>query len=63
MAAVGGPLTVAALAAALGAVVEGDAEQTLTDVRGLTDAGPTHLSFFANRRYATQLRETRAGAV
>ena len=36
---------------------------SLSDVRTLADAGPDHLSFLANRRYARQLKTTNAGAV
>lgn len=56
-------LTVAALAEALGGAVEGDGAHVLTGVRGLADAGPEHLSFLSNRRYARQLATTRAGCV
>ena len=58
-----GPFSVAALAAALGGEPEGDLERSLVDVRGLADAGPEHLSFLSNPRYAPQLATTRAGAV
>lgn len=55
--------TVAELANRLGGTVEGDGERRLIDVRGLAEAGPEHLSFLANRRYARQLADSRAGAV
>lgn len=55
--------TVAELAETLGGEVEGDAGARLIDVRGLDDAGPEHLSFLANPRYAPKLATTRAGAV
>lgn len=58
-----GPFTVSALAEALGGAVEGDGHASLRGVRGLADAGPEHLSFLANRRYAAQLAGCRAGAV
>ena len=58
-----GPFTVAALAEALGGAVEGDGARRLSGVRGLGDAGPEHLSFLANRRYAAQLEGCSAGAV
>lgn len=59
----GGPFTVAVLAERLGGAVEGDGDRELSDVRGLGDAGPEHLSFLANRKYVRQLEESRAGAV
>ncbi len=55
--------TVADLADALGGTVEGAGARALTGVRGLADAGPEHLSFLANRRYAARLATTRAGCV
>lgn len=58
-----GPFTAAELAAALGAEVEGDPEVRLVDVRGLSDAGPEHLSFFANPKFSRDLAATGAGAV
>lgn len=57
------PFSVAELALALGGVVEGEAGRALVDVRGLAEAGPEHLSFLSNRRYARALAGTRAGAV
>jgi len=58
-----GPFTAAELAERLGGTVEGDGEVRLADVRGLEDAGPEHLSFLANPKFARQLATTRAGAV
>lgn len=55
--------TVARVAAALGGEVVGDGDHPLEDVRGLAEAGPEHLSFLSNRRYARELARTRAGAV
>jgi UDP-3-O-[3-hydroxymyristoyl] glucosamine N-acyltransferase len=60
-----GPFTLADIAKATGAeLVPGgtSGETLLEDVRTLTDAGPRHLSFFNNRKYADQLKATRAGA-
>lgn len=51
------------LARALGGVVVGDPDLPLTDVCGLADAGPSHLSFLANARYRRLLDTTQAGAV
>jgi UDP-3-O-[3-hydroxymyristoyl] glucosamine N-acyltransferase len=58
-----GPYSAAEIAEHLGGKVEGAAETRLTDVRALSDAGPEHLSFLANPRYAKQLGASRAGAV
>lgn len=55
--------TVAALAAFVGGVVEGDADRVITGVRGLEEAGPDEVSFLANRRYARLFAATRAGCV
>jgi len=60
---IAGPFTVTELAARLGGEVEGDGTRALDDVRGLAEAGPAHLSFLSNRKYARQLKTTRAGAV
>src|SRR5262245_38340606 len=60
-----GPFTLAEIAKATGAELAPGgipAETLLEDVRTLTDAGPRHLSFFNNRKYADQLKATRAGA-
>ncbi|MFZ5475633.1 MAG: UDP-3-O-(3-hydroxymyristoyl)glucosamine N-acyltransferase [Myxococcota bacterium] len=56
-------LRVADLARHVGGVVEGDGDRVVTGVRGLEDAGPEHVSFLANRRYARRMKDTRAGAV
>lgn len=56
-------MRLAELAAAVGGVVDGDPELELSGVAGLEEAGPTQLSFLANRRYAALFRTTRAGAV
>lgn len=58
-----GPFTVAELARRLGGEVEGDGGCALSDVRGLDEAGPEHLSFLSNRRYVRRLAGSRAGAV
>ena len=60
-----GPFTLADIAKATGAeLVPGtaSADTLLADVRTLTDAGPRDLTFFNNRKYADQLKATRAGA-
>lgn len=58
-----GPFTAAEIAERLGGEVDGDGAIELTDVRGLAEAGPEHLSFLSNRKYYRQLKTTRAGAV
>lgn len=57
------PSTAAQLAALIGATVEGDGERSVRGPAGLREAGPEHVSFLANPRYAPQLAETRAGTV
>ncbi len=56
-------MKLAEVAARLGAVVDGDAEREIVGVAGLEEAGPEHLSFLANRRYASLFKASRAGAV
>ena len=51
------------LAAAVGGGVEGDGALQILGVAGLEEAGPSHLSFLANRRYASLFRKSGAGAV
>lgn len=59
-----GPFTLAELAAATGAeVAEGsDPRRLLRDVAPLSAAGPEHLSFLDNRKYADSFGASRAGA-
>lgn len=58
-----GPFSLAEVARAVGAeLASGVAAHTMIeDVRTLTDAGPRDISFFNNRKYAEQLKGTRAG--
>jgi UDP-3-O-[3-hydroxymyristoyl] glucosamine N-acyltransferase len=60
-----GPHSLAAVAAAAGGTIEAGVEPTLslTGVAPLQAAGPTELSWLDNKRYASLLTETRAGAV
>ena len=51
------------LAAALGCAPEGGADVEITGVRGLEQAGPGHLTFLANPKYAPKLKLTQASAV
>lgn len=51
------------LASKLGAELRGDAELEVTGVKGIEEAGPTEVTFVANRRYTALARTTRAAAV
>ena len=57
------------LAASLGCPIEGcrkthdSADIEITGVRGLEDAGPGHITFLANPKYALKLKNTQASAV
>ena len=51
------------LADRLGCRLEGDGDAEITRVTGIESAGPSDLTFFANPKYASELRATRAGAV
>jgi UDP-3-O-[3-hydroxymyristoyl] glucosamine N-acyltransferase len=59
-----GPFTVADLARLTGAEIggAGRAELSLEDVAPLDAAGPAHLTFLANPKYATALGQSNAGA-
>jgi len=47
----------------LGCRLEGDGELEITGVAGMEHAGPRHLTFLANAKYAPKVRHTKAGAV
>lgn len=51
------------LSARFGLELRGDGEHRVDGVGTLADAGPSQLTFLANRAYAPQLPSTRAGAV
>lgn len=51
------------LAAQLGVAYDGNGDHELGGVATLARAGPQQLSFFANRRYRSQLADSSAGAV
>lgn len=53
----------AELARALGAELRGDPDLDITGVAGIEDAGPGHLTFVANPKYAALARTTRATAI
>jgi UDP-3-O-[3-hydroxymyristoyl] glucosamine N-acyltransferase len=59
-----GPFSLADIAKATGAELPpgADPSRTIEDVRTLADSGPSDISFFNNRKYAEQLKATRAGA-
>ena len=60
-----GPFTLADVAAATGAEVQGEAslaDRIVDGVVPLSEAGPGQLSFFENRKYLPQLLTTQAGA-
>ena len=51
------------LAQRLGAVLHGDAELEIHGVAGMEHAGPGHLTFLANPKYAPKVKNTRASAI
>jgi UDP-3-O-[3-hydroxymyristoyl] glucosamine N-acyltransferase len=51
------------IAGALGCSLVGDAELEITGVIGMEHAGPSHLTFLANPKYAHKVKHTRAGAI
>ena len=58
-----GSHTLGELAERLGGRIEGDPSTVVTGVAPLETAGPSDLSFLANRKYLDQARTTRAAAV
>ena len=51
------------IASTLGARLEGDAELEITGVAGIEGAGPGHITFVSNPKYAAAARTTKASAV
>jgi UDP-3-O-[3-hydroxymyristoyl] glucosamine N-acyltransferase len=51
------------IAARLNCRLEGPGDLEITGVAGMDDAGPSQLTFLANRKYRAKLRTTRAAAV
>jgi UDP-3-O-[3-hydroxymyristoyl] glucosamine N-acyltransferase len=51
------------LAAALGCELVGDGEIEITGVCGMEQAGPSHLTFLANSKYASKVKVSKAGAI
>jgi UDP-3-O-[3-hydroxymyristoyl] glucosamine N-acyltransferase len=62
---VSGPFSLAQIATLAGAEIGGSADPAtiLEDVAPLESAGPKHLSFLSNTKYASMLEQCRAGAV
>jgi UDP-3-O-[3-hydroxymyristoyl] glucosamine N-acyltransferase len=56
-------LTLADIAARLGAQLRGDPAYLITGLQTLAGAGPAQISFLSNPRYREELLSTRAGAV
>ncbi len=56
-------MKLAELALALGAELYGDGDTRITGVAGIEEAGPEHVTFVANPRYAALARTTEAAAV
>ncbi len=57
-----GPFSIDDVCAHVGATPTTNSRGQVHDVRSLDRAGPEHLSFFDNKKYAPQLRTTNAGA-
>src|SRR5579863_3347505 len=51
------------IAAALGCRLEGDGEVEISGVLGMEHAGPGHLTFLANPKYAPKVKHTKASAI
>jgi UDP-3-O-[3-hydroxymyristoyl] glucosamine N-acyltransferase len=51
------------LAEALGCALHGDGKIEITGVLGMEQAGPQHLTFLANPKYAHKVKLSRAGAI
>jgi len=51
------------IAAALGCELAGDGELEIAAVAGMENAGPEHLTFLANPKYAHRVKQSRAGAI
>lgn len=56
-------MTLGEIAKLSGARLEGDAEMVIDGAAGLSDAGPSQISFLENPKYAAQVLTSRAGAV
>ena len=56
-------MTLQEIADQLGCRVIGDSSITITGVAGMEHAGPGHLTFLANPKYAPKVKHTKAGAI
>lgn len=56
-------LTLAALAAHIGAQLDSSDDKIINGIKGLHDASPSHISFYTNRAYRKALKQTQAAAV
>ena len=56
-------MKLADIASALGARLEGDPALQIAGVAGIEEAGPGHITFVANRKYAAAAKSTKASAV
>jgi len=56
-------MNLAAIARHLDATLIGDPAAEITGIRGIEEAGPGHLTFVANPKYAAQARTTKATAI
>ena len=56
-------MTLGEIATALGCTVQGREDITITGVATLDTAGPTHLTFLANPKYASHVKTSKAAAI
>jgi UDP-3-O-[3-hydroxymyristoyl] glucosamine N-acyltransferase len=56
-------MTVTEIAERLGCQVHGDGSRPVTGVAGMEHAGPEHLTFLANPKYAHRVKDTKAAAI
>jgi len=56
-------ITVRELAERLGCLVEGDPDLVITGVSGMDQASASQLTFLANPKYASRVKDTKAGAI
>lgn len=56
-------MKLSAIAEALGCRLEGDGNLEIAGVSGMEQAGPEHLTFLANPKYAHKVKGTKAGAI
>ncbi len=59
----GDPRPLSELAATVGGEVFGDGGRLIRGVNGLSEAGPSEISFYGNSRYRHWLEKTKAGAI